>query len=305
MTDATGTVRRAMDRDVRRAITALTSWPHPDPVQRVAIADHFVWMLEPVARHGGSTGSAAAAVVAAARSYSSDDAASEELTRALRGLSTALDDAASLDVPQSALTPHWLADSTPGGTRPNWPARVRGGRAYRSRAYRCWYLPMHSPLRRTLSTTVSVDVAAPPEAVWQVVADPVRTSEWSHECTSVEFLDGATESGLDVRFRGTNRTGRTTWSRVCTIFAFDPGSEFAYLTSSKQGDATAWHFKLEPIESGTRLTQAFQIVRMPPWLSLMVAMMLPSHGDRADALREDMRRVGALAEQHHSTESSA
>lgn len=301
MTDATGTVRGAVDRDVRRAITALTSWPHPDPVQRAAIADHLIWMLEPVARHGGSAGSAAAGVVAEARRYSSDGAVREGLTEALRELPTALDDAAALDVPQSALTPHWLADSAAGVPRPS----LRGGRAYRARAYRCWYLPMHSPLRRALSAQVSVDVAAPPDAVWQVVADPVRTSEWSHECTGVEFLDGATQSGLDVRFRGTNRNGRITWSRDCTIFTFDPGSELAYLTSSKQGDATAWHFKLEPIESGTRLTQAFQTVRMPSWLSLAVALTLPSHGDRADALHEDMRRVGALAEQHHGTESSA
>jgi hypothetical protein len=92
---------------------------------------------------------------------------------------------------------------------------------------------------------------------------------------------------------------------VCTIFAFDPGREFGYLTSGGQGDATAWHFKLEPTASGTRLTQACQVVAMPPWVSLMVAVLLPSHGDRTDALREDMRRVGALAEQHHGTESSA
>jgi hypothetical protein len=64
-------------------------------------------------------------------------------------------------------------------------------------------------------------------------------------------------------------------------------------------------FQLEPTASGTRLTQAYQIVAMPPWMSLMVAVLLPSHGDRADALREDMRRVGALAEQHHRTETSA
>jgi hypothetical protein len=62
MTDPTGAVRRAMDRDIRRAITALTSWPRPDPVQRSAIAEHLSWMLEPVARQGASVASAAAGV---------------------------------------------------------------------------------------------------------------------------------------------------------------------------------------------------------------------------------------------------
>jgi hypothetical protein len=39
-------------------------------------------------------------------------------------------------------------------------------------------------------------------------------------------------------------------------------------------------------------------------MSLMVALMLPSHGDRTDALLEDIRRVGALAERRHRTEST-
>jgi uncharacterized protein YndB with AHSA1/START domain len=305
MTDTTADVRRAMDRDIRRANTALTSWPGPDPLQRTAMADHLTWMLEPVVRQGCSAASAAAVVVAAAKRYSDDGAARDGLVAALRDLSPALNGATSLDVEHSVITPHWLADDAPDDARPTLLESLRGGREYRASAYRCWYLPQHSPLRRQLSMQVGVDVAAPPDTVWQVIADPVRTSEWSHECTGAEFLDGATESGLNVRFRGANRHGRTTWSRVCTIFTFVPSGEFGYVTSGDQGDATAWHFKLEPTASGTRLTQAYQIVAMPPWMSLMVAVLLPSHGDRADALREDMRRVGALAEQHHRTETSA
>lgn len=305
MTDTSETVRRAMDRDIRRASAALTRWPHPDPAQRTAIAERLTWMLEPVDRQRGSAASAVAPVVAAAKRYSGDGDTRDGLVTSLRELSTALESATALTAEHSAITPHWLADDAPAEARPTLTERLRGGREYRSRAYRCWYLPRHLSLRRQLSADVGVDVAAPPEAVWQVIADPVRTSEWSHECTGVEFLDGATESGLDVRFRGANRNGRTTWSRVCTIFAFDPGREFGYLTSGAQGDATAWHFKLEPSASGTRLRQAYQIVAMPPWMSLMVAVLLPSHRDRADALRADMRRVGALAERHHQTQSSA
>lgn len=40
MADSTAMIRRAMDRDIRRASTALTSW-HPDPAQRTAIANHI------------------------------------------------------------------------------------------------------------------------------------------------------------------------------------------------------------------------------------------------------------------------
>lgn len=190
-------VNRAIRRDVARALAALTQWPHPDDAQRRAIAEHLVWMLEPVARVEAPAAVASDGVIGAARRYADDAPAAE---RHALGVSRRLE------------------------------------RAYRRRTYRCWYLPEHCGLKRNLSAHVRVDVAAPADTVWRVILDPTRTAEWSHECSGAQFLDGATESGLGVRFKGVNRSGRTTWSRVCTIFAFEPGREFGYVTSSGTGD---------------------------------------------------------------------
>jgi hypothetical protein len=45
-----------------------------------------------------------------------------------------------------------------------------------------------------------------------------------------------------------------------------------------------------------------RIVTMSQWLSRAVAVLVPSHGDRSDALRGDLQRLGALAERtHHQT----
>lgn len=44
--------------------------------------------------------------------------------------------------------------------------------------------PMAEP-----TAEASVDIAAPPEAVWTVVADVTRTPEWSPVCHRVEWLD--------------------------------------------------------------------------------------------------------------------
>jgi uncharacterized protein YndB with AHSA1/START domain len=160
-------------------------------------------------------------------------------------------------------------------------------------------LPQHSWLRRQLCGQVSVDIAAPAEAVWKVVTDPTRTPQWSHECRHVEFLDGATAPGYHVRFRGTSRSGRNRWSRACTIFESDEHRQFGYLTSGGPGDATAWRFRLEPTSSGTRLSQVFQIVSMPRWVSLMVALLIPAHDDRSAALRGDLQRLAAVVEREH------
>ncbi|UNB53298.1 SRPBCC family protein [Mycolicibacterium sp. YH-1] len=302
--DAAPLVNRAIRRDVARALTALTQWPHPDDAQRRAIAEHLVWMLKPIAREETPAAAAAAAVISAARRYADDAAHREEVADALGVLAPLLNEL-RVGMPTSTLALPWLVDDAPTAERHALGVSRRLERAYRRRTYRCWYLPEHCGLKRNLSAHVSVDVNAPTDAVWRVISDPTRTAEWSHECNGAQFLDGATESGLGVRFKGVNRSGRTTWSRVCTIFAFEPGREFGYVTSSGTGDATAWHFRVSPTPTGARLEQAFQTVALPAWMSAMVGVLMPSHDDRTGALREDMRRAGALAELYHRTQSSA
>lgn len=80
------------------------------------------------------------------------------------------------------------------------------------------------------------------------------------------------------------------------MFRCDANTDFAYLTSDGPGDATAWHFRLEPTTTGTQLTQAYQIVSMPAWLSVMVGVLVPAHRDRIAALRGDLQRLAELAE---------
>lgn len=209
-----------------------------------------------------------------------------------------------------AFTAQWLLDDASQDDRAvirsvvpkpvAWAIEALTTRSYQRRAWACWYLPQHTRLRRMTKGQVDVEVAAPIEAVWKLVSDPLRTPEWSHECRRVELLDGATPLALDHRFRGTNQSGRYRWSRTCTVFVYDEPREFSYITSGGPGDATAWHFRLEPTASGTRLTQAFQGVSMPLWLSLVVTALIPAHDDRTEALREDLIRLGALAEAEHS-----
>ncbi len=177
-----------------------------------------------------------------------------------------------------------------------WTIETFKSRDYARRAYRCWYLPQHNQLHRQQpSSTVEVDVAAPPEAVWRVLTDPTRIPEWSHECCDVELLDPGPVR-LGFRFRGRNRAGRNRWSRICTVFRCDENTDFAYLTSGGPGDATAWHFRLKPTAAGTRLTQAYRIVSLPAWQSVMVSVLISTHRDRTSALREDLQRLAALAE---------
>ena len=86
--------------------------------------------------------------------------------------------------------------------------------------------------------TVDVVVDAPPTAVWEVVGDPRRTGEWSHECLEVEFVDGATAPAVGVRFRGRNQVGRNGWSRTCEIVGSNPVERSAGAPSRRARSTT-------------------------------------------------------------------
>ena len=139
---------------------------------------------------------------------------------------------------------------------------------------------------------------APPAAVWQIVADVTRTGQWSHECRPVRWLGPAAAPAPGARFRGSNRSGWLRWRRVCEILTADPPQELAWRTLSTPlyPDSTQWRIALQPAGTGTRITETYQVVKLPPpWLDRLMARANPSHTDRAAALDGDMRRLAALA----------
>lgn len=138
---------------------------------------------------------------------------------------------------------------------------------------------------------------APIESVWQIIADPTRTGEWSHECHHVAWLGTASTAAPGARFRGRNRSGWLRWNRTCEILAVDPPHHIAWRTipTLMFVDATDWHISLEPVGAGTRIVQTFQVTRCPSWWEWIVARANRRHIDRSAALAEDLHRIGAAA----------
>jgi uncharacterized protein YndB with AHSA1/START domain len=63
----------------------------------------------------------------------------------------------------------------------------------------------------------SVQIAAPPELIYDLIADVTRMGEWSPECYRCECLDGATTADVGARFRGYNRLGRYLWATTALV----------------------------------------------------------------------------------------
>lgn len=144
----------------------------------------------------------------------------------------------------------------------------------------------------------SIEVAAPPETVWAIVADVTRTPEWSPVCHSCEWLDGGGPAP-GARFVGRNKLNGARWSRECVVTAAEPGEVFAFSTQFRGNESTRWRYTLEPTASGTRLTEAYQIVSVPPWIRVLrklPGVVAKSERDTRSNLQTSLERIKALAE---------
>ena len=104
---------------------------------------------------------------------------------------------------------------------------------------------------------VSTDIAAPPEVVYDLVADVTQMGRWSPETYRCEWLGEATGPAVGARFKGWNRARfgpvPARWSTVSTVRRADRGRAFSF--DVKQS-STRWTYRFDPIADGTRATES-------------------------------------------------
>jgi uncharacterized protein YndB with AHSA1/START domain len=67
------------------------------------------------------------------------------------------------------------------------------------------------------SQHVSIDVAAPPTVLYDLLSDITLMPDWSPEVTSCAWLGGATQAQPGARFRGWCRKGWRRWATLSTV----------------------------------------------------------------------------------------
>jgi len=106
------------------------------------------------------------------------------------------------------------------------------------------------------SVSVSTFIAAPPEKVYDLVADVTRMGEWSPETVRCRWLDGATGPAVGARFTGTNALKSRRWRTVCRVAAADRGREFAFeVTGAGFLPVALWRYELRPADGGCEVTE--------------------------------------------------
>ena len=106
--------------------------------------------------------------------------------------------------------------------------------------------------------TVEIDIAAPPERVWEFISDINISARFSKEFQGADWIDsdGPKEGAL---FQGRNRRTDVNreWETRSWVVACDAPNVFAWNVNDRDEPSAKWRFELEKIPGGTRLRQRF------------------------------------------------
>ncbi len=143
-------------------------------------------------------------------------------------------------------------------------------------------------------------IAAPPETLYDMVADVTSMGRWSPECQACEWIDGATGPAVGARFKGTNRRRLARWTTTPRVEAADPGREFTFVTGHRTDDMTRWSYRFEAGAGTTTVTESFEMIRDMPWYFRLADRVLMGVSDRqadfTNNLNETLRRINSGTE---------
>ena len=156
-------------------------------------------------------------------------------------------------------------------------------------------------VKRGDGSVARVHVAAPPDAVYDVISDVTRMGEWSPECVACEWMDGVTEAAVGARFRARNRHGLARWSNTPRVVVADRGRQFAFVSTDPRGrDMTRWTYELREQSDGTEVAESFELLRdLPLYLRLTDRFVMRVRDRKADlerAMEQTLLAIKAAVE---------
>ena len=154
---------------------------------------------------------------------------------------------------------------------------------------------------------VTAHIEAPPEVVYELVADVTRTPEFSPEIRRCTWLDGATGPAVGARFVAVNQVPRRpAWRNRPVVTAVEPGRRFAFARTEPFGGTVEWTYRFEPEGTGTRVTESYEVTKPVSRVGWFLIGGLFGRKDRRADLRQGMtqtlERMKAAAEAEAATE---
>ena len=117
---------------------------------------------------------------------------------------------------------------------------------------------------------ISKEIRALPSVVYALVSDLPRMGEWSTENIGGAWISG-TAGTVGARFLGTNKIGDYEWSVPVEVTIASPSECFEFVAAPDDGPFVRWTYKLQAIDSGTLLTEIWDVMALPPSLAKLDA----------------------------------
>lgn len=146
--------------------------------------------------------------------------------------------------------------------------------------------------------TVDRHIDAPPEVLYDLIADVTRTPEITPDIVKVTWLDGATGPAVGARFKAINKQGRgPNWSNKPVITTVEPGREIAWSRTEPFAGTVEWRYRFEPEGAGSRVTESYEVIKPLTIVGWFIIGTLYGLKDRRGDLRRSMlRTLDRLAE---------
>lgn len=146
------------------------------------------------------------------------------------------------------------------------------------------------------SLEASIDIAAAPEQVWNVISNLKRMPEFSPQTLRMQPIGKKIRTGTwTINF---NTDGKAYWPTTSRVVRFEPNKAIAFRVNENRA---IWSFTLEPTTDGTRLVQRRDCPNGTTWFSrksIDAAMGGEEHFEQVlvQGMNETLGRIKATLE---------
>jgi uncharacterized protein YndB with AHSA1/START domain len=149
-----------------------------------------------------------------------------------------------------------------------------------------------------VGTQVSRDMNAPAERIYDLVADLPQMGRWSPENSGGNWVGGATEAAVGVKFRGRNHRGPLRWSTMCTITEAERGNVIEWTNTAAGIPIARWRYEFAPHGATTTVTESFEDRRPLAMKLASIGVMAIRDRDKhnMEGMRITLERLKGAAE---------
>lgn len=146
--------------------------------------------------------------------------------------------------------------------------------------------------------SVSLQISASPDELYDIVSDITKMGRLSPECTGGRWLGKASGPKAGATFVGFNKRGWARWATLNKVVAAERGKEFAFHTTA---NGTKWSYQFEASEDGTLVTESRAPFKPKPGAAKLVTNLFlggsESHDvEMIEGMAKTLERLKAIAE---------